>query len=70
MQVSDLKHLLDKIKAMELSAQSHPAMEKVFQMLPVFVTTSSVTSLSDLCYDPYHRTVTQVLAVGAHNLIR
>lgn len=47
---------------MELSAQSHPAMEKVFQMLPFFVTTSSVTTLSDLCDDPYHR---QVLAVGA-----
>ena len=55
---------------MELSAQSHPAMEKVFQVLPVFVTTSSVTCLSDLCYDPYHRTMTQVLAVGAQNLIR
>lgn len=31
LQVSDLKHLLDKIKAMELSAQSHPAMEKLIK---------------------------------------
>ena len=37
LEVSDLKHLADKISSMESFAQSHPAMEKVFLMLLVLI---------------------------------